>query len=79
LGQEDDWLWDGRTSRVLESDGEAEEEEWTIKRAHWRIRVEPIESDADGRRMQVVLSAVKIEAFTNERIRNSSRGFLGSS
>jgi hypothetical protein len=73
-GRKDDWLWGGSTTSVIQDS----EEEWTIKRAHWRIRVEPIEGDADGKRMQAILCAVKIEAFTSERIRNSSRGFLGS-
>jgi hypothetical protein len=73
-GKGDDWIWAGHSNSANEGD----EEEWTIKRAHWRIRVEPIESDAEGKRMQVVLCAAKIEAFTSQRIRNSSRGFLGS-
>jgi hypothetical protein len=72
--KKDGWLWGGKSFNA----DEGEELEWTIKRAHWRIRVEPIGSDADEKKMQVVLCAVKIEAFTNERIRNSSRGFLGS-
>ncbi|CAO2652512.1 Nn.00g007950.m01.CDS01 [Neocucurbitaria sp. VM-36] len=78
-----EWLWGG--SRVdrdksldLRADDEEPEMEWTIKRAHWRIRVEPVESDGDGRKMQVVLCGVKIEAFTVERTRNLKRGFLGS-
>ncbi|RMZ73106.1 btb poz domain-containing [Pyrenophora seminiperda CCB06] len=77
------WLWgggkvgDNEAAHVRADDQEAEVE-WTIKRAHWRIRVEPIESDADGKRMQVILCGVKLEAFTVERTRNSARGFLGS-
>ncbi|KAG9187263.1 hypothetical protein G6011_05134 [Alternaria panax] len=74
VGKGNDWIWGGHAYSANEGD----EEEWTIKRAHWRIRVEPNESDADGKRMQVVLCAVKIEALTHQRIRNSSRGFLGS-
>ncbi|KAL1801040.1 hypothetical protein ACET3X_001382 [Alternaria dauci] len=73
-GKADDWIWGGRPNSANEDD----EEEWTIKRAHWRIRVEPVESDVEGKRMQVVLCAAKIEVFTNQRVRNSSRGFLGS-
>jgi len=84
IGQERDaWIWGGSkvadndASRLRADDQEAEVE-WTIKRAHWRIRVEPIERDADGKRMQVILCGVKLEAFTVERTRNSARGFLGS-
>jgi hypothetical protein len=79
---ETEWLWGGsevddEIGELLEGDPELEVA-WTIKRAHWRIRVEPIASDGDGRRMQVILCAVKIEASTRERARNSARGFLGS-
>lgn len=53
------------------------ETEWIVKRAHWRLRVEPVEYEGE-RRMQVVLCAVKMEAFSVERRRNVERGFLGS-
>lgn len=79
---ESEWLWGGARYEAhhgkLRADDDEPEMEWTVKRAHWRIRVEPVESDGDGRRMQVVLCGVKIEAFTAERTRNSARGFLGS-
>lgn len=65
------WAWGG----AREKD---EETEWVVKRAHWRLRVEPVEFDGE-KRMQVVLCGVKIEAFSVERRRNFSRGFLGSS
>jgi hypothetical protein len=74
IGQKDKWLW-GENRGPLHRG--SEDEEWTIKRAHWRIRVEPTESNADGKRMQVILCAVKLEGFTNQRVRNSSKGFLG--
>ncbi|KAI1509584.1 BTB-POZ domain containing protein [Pyrenophora tritici-repentis] len=79
----DEWLWGGdkvadNDASHLRADDQEAEVEWTIKRAHWRIRVEPIESDADGKRMQVILCGVKLEAFTVERTRNSARGFLCS-
>jgi hypothetical protein len=77
-----EWLWGGggpnHEPTESRTDDPEPEVEWTIKRAHWRIRVEPIESDSDGKRMQVILCGVKIEAFTVERTRNSARGFLGS-
>jgi len=71
IDQKDKWLWRTR------SGGRGEDEQWTVRRAHYRIRVEPVEDDADGKKMQVILCAVKLEAFTNERPRNSSRKFLG--
>lgn len=79
----DEWVWGGskvvdNVASHLQADDQEGEVEWTIKRAHWRIRVEPVESDVDGRRMQVTLCGVKLEAFTVERARNSARGFLGS-
>jgi hypothetical protein len=82
LNTQTEWLWgghepEGEIDEFLEEEPELEVE-WTVKRAHWRIRVEPIPSDGDGRRMQVILCGVKIEAFTRERTRNSARGFLGS-
>jgi hypothetical protein len=56
---------------------DGEETEWVVKRAHWRLRVEPVEYDGE-RRMQVVLCGVKIEALSVERRRNVERGFLGT-
>jgi hypothetical protein len=56
---------------------DGEETEWVVKRAHWCLRVEPVEYDGE-RRMQVVLCGVKIEALSVERRRNVERGFLGT-
>jgi hypothetical protein len=76
-----EWLWGGAKADfdhgVLRADEEAAEVEWIVKRAHWRLRVEPVEYEGE-RRMQVVLCGVKIEAFSVERRRNVERGFLGS-
>lgn len=76
-----DWLWGGARSDgehdMLRADEETAEVEWVVKRAHWRLRVEPVEYEGE-RRMQVVLCGVKIEAFSAERRRNVERGFLGS-
>jgi hypothetical protein len=72
-----EWLWGGaKTERDLRADEEKGEIEWIVKRAHWRLRVEPVESEAEARKMQVVLCGVKIEAFSVERTRNRERGFL---
>ncbi|KAI9660694.1 MAG: hypothetical protein M1821_010046 [Bathelium mastoideum] len=46
---------------------------WMVKNGHWRLRVQQ-----DGRGgMEVVLVAVKIEAYASERQRNAKRRFLG--
>jgi hypothetical protein len=66
------WIWGGDN----EPTG-SEEVEWVVKRAHWRLRVEPVDYEGE-RRMQVVLCGVRLEAFTVERRRNFERGFLGS-
>lgn len=65
------WIWGGARE-------EDEGTEWIVKRAHWRLRVEPVEHDGE-KRMQVVLCGVKIEATSVERKRNIRRGFLGNS
>jgi hypothetical protein len=66
------WVWGGDNEPT-----ESEEVEWVVKRAHWRLRVEPVDYEGE-RRMQVVLCGVRLEAFTVERRRNFERGFLGS-
>ena len=53
-------------------------EEWVLKRAQWRLRVQPITGGAQAGKtgMEVILGAVKIEAYSNERARNAARSFL---
>ncbi|KAF2799657.1 hypothetical protein K505DRAFT_320981 [Melanomma pulvis-pyrius CBS 109.77] len=83
--EKSEWIWGGakkeESHRQSHSEGEGGEdeevgEEWIVKRAHWRLRVEPV--DGDGARMQVVLCGVRIEGFAIERSRNRERGFLGA-
>lgn len=52
--------------------------EWVISKAQWRLRVQPVSSSVQSDRndMEVILAAVKIEAYSNERSRNSARDFL---
>lgn len=70
-----EWIWGGGKEDIPEmKDGEEQEEEWIIKRAHWRLRVEPVEGE--GSKMQVVLCGVKIEGYSVEKSRNKSRSFL---
>ncbi|KAI4632665.1 hypothetical protein J4E80_000022 [Alternaria sp. BMP 0032] len=74
INHNDKWFWADDGGPSFHDD---KNEQWTVRRAHWRIRVEPVKGDAEGKKMQVILCAVKLEAFTNERPRNSSRKFLG--
>ncbi|CAK4030094.1 Hypothetical predicted protein [Lecanosticta acicola] len=67
--------------RRRQDEGEDEGEEWVVRKSQWRLRVQRISSSGapfhgamNG--MEVVLDAVKIAAFSNERARNASRGFL---
>jgi len=73
-GQE--WIWGGakEVDVRIGKDGEELGEELVVKRAHWRLRVEPGEGES---KMQVVLCGVKLEGYTQEKSRNRSRGFLG--
>lgn len=58
--------------------GDDEGEDWVLKKAQWRLRVQPLTGGAQAGRsgMEVILGAVKIEAYSNERARNVARGFL---
>ncbi|KAK4545193.1 hypothetical protein LTR36_003372 [Oleoguttula mirabilis] len=49
-------------------------EDWVVKKAQWRLRVQPVQTGRTG--MEVILGAVKIEAFGSERARNATRAFL---
>lgn len=51
------------------------EMEWIVRRGQWRLRVGGAENDSG--RVEVSLRAVRLECFTEERERNSRRGFLG--
>lgn len=80
VGQSE-WIWGGamKDESQTQSDSLDEEEgghEWVVKRAHWRLRVEPVEGD--GAKMHVVLCGVRVEGFAIERSRNRERGFLGA-
>jgi hypothetical protein len=68
-GQEE-WLWGGGLTD--------DDLEWTIKRAHWELRVHPVKSSDGEQKLQLVLYGVKLEIATSQRTRNIQRGFLGS-
>ncbi|KAF2683776.1 hypothetical protein K458DRAFT_487863 [Lentithecium fluviatile CBS 122367] len=72
-----EWIWGGAREIDVKigKDGEESGEELVVKRAHWRLRVEPV--DGEGAKMQVVLCGVRLEGYSQEKSRNRSRGFLG--
>jgi hypothetical protein len=76
----DEWIWGGVKYADLRNQpwGEAEDVvaplDLVIKSAHWRLRVEPV--DGEAQKMQVVLCGVRVEGYSEEKSRNSSRGFL---
>ncbi len=49
--------------------------DWAISKGHWRLRVEP--TGVEGLSgMEVVMCAVRLEAFSGERAKNARRAFL---
>lgn len=77
-----------RRRRAVEQD---EGEDWVVRKAQWRLRVQPASASGGGvgggaggglasgggrSGMEIILGAVKIEAYRSERGRNAARGFL---
>jgi len=64
--------------RRLQSQENDEGEEWVLRKAQWRLRIQPLPGGVQTGRsgMEVILGAVKIEAYSSERGRNMMRGFL---
>jgi hypothetical protein len=58
-----------KRGRVVDGD-----RDWIIRKAQWRLRVGRAEDEVQ--KVEVNLRAVRIEAFTGERERNRTRGFL---
>ncbi|GKU15801.1 unnamed protein product [Fusarium langsethiae] len=56
-------------------DGDSEDEEWVVKTGQWRLR---IQYSPNGRGVECILVAAKLDAMTSQLARNMSRGFLGS-
>lgn len=71
----DDSLLPGRKRRRIESQGGAGGgDDWVIKTGQWRLR---IQSSGNARSpVECVFVAVKLDAISSERARNSARGFL---
>lgn len=51
--------------------------QWIIRRGQWRLRAQPDPRPGDASRVDLVLVAVKLDAFTEPRTRNMGRQFLG--
>ncbi|KAF9638885.1 hypothetical protein BFW01_g9782 [Lasiodiplodia theobromae] len=49
--------------------------DWVLSRSHWRLRVQPTRFDGEPR-VEVVMHAVRLDAYTGEAARNGRRGFL---
>ena len=64
-------------------DDELEAETWVVRKAQWRLRVQhkvggsgESATDRSAGAVEIILGAVKIDAFSSERGRNMVRGFL---
>ncbi|KAF2011025.1 hypothetical protein BU24DRAFT_436347 [Aaosphaeria arxii CBS 175.79] len=75
-GADNEWVWGGPPTNDSYFEDHGEGEEWVIKKAHWRLRVEPDEAEVG--KMQVILCGVRMEGYSMERSRNRARGFLSS-
>jgi hypothetical protein len=80
IGSDCTLIVDGREADISTRTHESELD-WVVRRAQWRLRVEPARmqrDEDDDATIEVVLEAVKIDAYTKEKTRNAMRGFLGS-
>ena len=50
--------------------------EWIVRKGQWRLRVQANPHDAVRGGMEIVFIAVKLDAYSGEKSRNSRRGFL---
>lgn len=51
--------------------------EWIIRTGQWRLRVQPNPQDSIRGGFEIVFLGVKVDAYSNERARNSRKAFLG--
>lgn len=59
------------------NDDDETSEEWIIRKAQWRLRVQPVAAGNDGKEsVEIILGAVKIDAYRTEWARNAQRKFL---
>ncbi|KAF4948302.1 hypothetical protein FGADI_9774 [Fusarium gaditjirri] len=57
------------------ADGDSGDEEWVVTTGQWRLR---IQSAPNGRGVECILVAAKLDAMSSQLSRNMSRSFLGS-
>ncbi|KAL9034565.1 MAG: hypothetical protein Q9180_005333 [Flavoplaca navasiana] len=71
---------DRLTKRRREENSPGKRHLWTIEKSQWRLRLQSkLETENDElerRRMEIVMVAVKIEATSGEKARNTQRRFL---
>ncbi|KAI6829253.1 hypothetical protein KC335_g16964 [Hortaea werneckii] len=71
----DNEMVDGAARRTLQERLDRKETNWIVKKAQWRLRVQPVQFEGRSG-VEVILVAVRIEAISSERPRNAARGFL---
>lgn len=87
IGQDADVHVDGKRWSASDGFGQkhdaelgksTEPDQWILKRAWWRLRVQPASAAqyASTSGVELILGAVKVEAYSNERSRNAAGGFL---
>ncbi|KAH7177510.1 hypothetical protein DER46DRAFT_621380 [Fusarium sp. MPI-SDFR-AT-0072] len=57
------------------ADGDSGDEEWVVTTGQWRLR---IQNAPNGRGVECILVAAKLDAMSSQLSRNMSRSFLGS-
>ena len=64
------------TKKRKRGNSDAALREWIVRCGHWRLRIQPNPQDAIRGALEVVFVAVKIDAYSSEKARNSRRSFL---
>ncbi|EAW07137.1 uncharacterized protein ACLA_018410 [Aspergillus clavatus NRRL 1] len=67
---------DAPPAKRKRGDAAEETEHWIVRNGQWRLRIEA--GGLAGARPELTLVAVKLDIYTEQRIRNRSRAFLGS-
>ncbi|KAL8999851.1 MAG: hypothetical protein Q9169_001392 [Polycauliona sp. 2 TL-2023] len=71
---------DHLTKRRRKERNQGQKQLWTVEKSQWRLKLQSIldqdNDEPERRRMEVVMVAVKIEATSGEKARNTQRRFL---
>ncbi|KZF23956.1 hypothetical protein L228DRAFT_85816 [Xylona heveae TC161] len=62
--------------KIKRRDSREEAGEWIVRTGQWRLRVQPCQEEAARGRMELVLVAVKLDAYSGQLGRNRQRPFL---